>query len=304
MSDRRIRSVFDQLVAEPTPEFESSLRRLLLEEMATTNTPTEPLAREDYIMKTEIDSTVDAPPGRGRRRPVAIWTAVALVAALVVAGLIIANRDSDDLEPATTTVPASTTSPPASTTTPVATTTPISTTTPVATTVAAAPASPLPLVTVEPGTYVVPSFAVPFEFTTTGTWQRLQNRKEILALGRGTNGATSFLVTSGLIAGSTPEEAVSQFCGAGDVEVGTPEPTTLLGNPAVQVEGRPLQFTCQFAAIDTLTQLELPVGHTFRLVAADVNGVIVVVVASAPTDQWADLAPEIDELVASMRLAG
>ena len=54
-------------------------------------------------------------------------------------------------------------------------------------------------------------------------------------------------------------------------------------------------------SVDGLQPL-VPDGNSVRLVAADVNGVVVFVVVDAPLDQFAALVPDAEAMIASMTL--
>ena len=58
---------------------------------------------------------------------------------------------------------------------------------------------------------------------------------------------------------------------------------------------------CVWGSVDGLQPL-VPDGNSVRLVAADVNGVVVFVVVDAPLDQFAALVPDAEAMIASMTL--
>jgi hypothetical protein len=195
---------------------------------------------------------------------------------------------------AATTVPATT----------VATTTVPPTTAPATTAVDTTIAGPksLPRVQVPADVYRIDTFSIPFDITTQGDWVRYGTRKELFYLGRGSNGTTELIVSTGLVPGSTPQEVIDNVC-AGSIKFAEPSTTTLFGQAAIQQEGRVTSF-CIWAALDTVTQLGILEGHTVRLVAADVNGTIVLIVADAVSADWPATADDIDPMVASMTLVG
>ena len=175
----------------------------------------------------------------------------------------------------------------------------VSVATDVATTVAGP--KPLPSVHVPADTYLIDEFSVPYIITTQGEWTRQAARKEIVTLGRGSNASTEFVVTSGLVTGSTPQEALDDWCSSGTINVGETSATTLLGAPAIVQEGTVTE-DCNWAAIDTATQLVIRAGDTIRLVAADVDGTIVVVVVDSPNADWQTVSTDADAMIASMSL--
>lgn len=165
---------------------------------------------------------------------------------------------------------------------------------------------PLPSTKVPQGTYAITGFVVPFSIATVGDWQRRYERAEIMMLGRGASKGpdpeTEFAVTSSLVGGDTPEDALASWCSTGDVAFNALPPTTLFGSPAIQVEGT-ASSDCIWTSIDTTDNLTIAEGKTVRLIAADVEGTIVVVVANGPSDSWPALSTEVEAMVASLTLA-
>lgn len=158
----------------------------------------------------------------------------------------------------------------------------------------------LPTSNVPPGDYLVDTFSIPFQIRTSGDWIRAGSRPEFLTLRRSTTTGAEFYVTTGLVSGATPEEALQHICSSSST-FGTPTPTMLLGVAAVQEDGTATSV-CNWAAIDTVTQLEIPQGHMIRVVAADIGGTIVVVVADASADEWAATIADVEPMIASMML--
>jgi hypothetical protein len=222
-----------------------------------------------------------------------------MILSAALTAVMLTGCGSDESAPASTTVVpvAVTTAVPAATVP--AATVPATTATP---TTVAGP-KPLPPVQVPADTYRIDEFSVPFVITTQGDWTRFNSRQELFHIGRGSNAATEFIVTSGLVAGSTPQEALDTWCDKGAIDLAEPSTTTLLGKPAIQQDGT-VNGVCNWAALDTTLPLVIPAGNTVRLVAADVGGKIVVVVADGPSADWSTLSIEVDAMIASMALAG
>jgi len=241
-----------------------------------------------------------------RRRNLIIGVAAAVVAAAVIIGVVIVAGGDDDVAPSNT-VPTTTatvipTTAALTTVAPTTAATVIPTTATPTTSAPLATPQPLPLVNVPEGTYRVDQFAVAFDITTEGEWRRVRNRSELFGLGRGTNQSSEFLVSSGLISGATAAEALQFECNVGATVFGPVSETTLFGRPALQKEATVTSLECNWAALDTVTQLSVPTGNILRMVAVDVGGIVVVVVSDAPSDEWASFSADVDAMLASMTL--
>jgi hypothetical protein len=156
-------------------------------------------------------------------------------------------------------------------------------------------------VKVPAATYRIDKFAIPFDITTVGDWTRETVRSELVRLGRGSNGITEYMVTSGLVVGTTPQEALDGWCGGGGgaIHLGPATATTLLGQPAL-VEVGDVTDDCYWASLDTTTQLVIPAGNTVILTAADVKGAVVVVVVDGPAAEKATLTADAASMLSSM----
>jgi hypothetical protein len=160
------------------------------------------------------------------------------------------------------------------------------------------------------GIYLAPAFKVPFFFKTTGEWNSFYDQSDATFLSRGESGAGAVLdpghvaevaVTNGFLAGTTPREALTQACLNGTVNFGSPTKSVLMGSPAVQVEGK-VAVECD-PPVEVSGTLVIPAGYTYRAIAATVNGTIVVVLADASNAYWQTFRPELDALIASMKIA-
>jgi hypothetical protein len=161
----------------------------------------------------------------------------------------------------------------------------------------------LPLSAVPAGTYRVAEFLVPFDITTKGDWKKFHSAAESMILFRGstgTNPTSAFYVTSGLVAGSTPQEVLDAFCG-GSIQFGASTATSLLGQPALQQEGV-VPNDCNWGFVEATGQLAAAPSSTVRLVAAAIDGKIVLVVIDGPTAEWTALSSEVGSMIDSMTL--
>jgi hypothetical protein len=159
----------------------------------------------------------------------------------------------------------------------------------------------LPLSLVPAGTYRIAKFVVPFDITTEGDWKNFHSAAESLILFRGsagTNPTSGFYVTSGLVDGSSPQEVIDAFCG-GKIEFVGSSTTSLLGQPALQREGVAAN-DCNWGFVEATGQLTVAPGSTVRLVAAAVDGQVVLVVADGPTVDWTALSSEVGSMIDSM----
>jgi hypothetical protein len=155
------------------------------------------------------------------------------------------------------------------------------------------------------GTYRIDTFAVPYDITVVNDWTRIASTEKFMWLGRGANASTEFLVTSGAIPGSTPQEVLDGFCSGAGIDFVAGAATTVLGQPAVEQDGDTSNGCQNGGGIGTdVSSWAIPAGNTVRVIAADIGGKIVVIVADAPKAEWAAFAPDVDAMVASMTPVG
>lgn len=158
---------------------------------------------------------------------------------------------------------------------------------------------------IEADTYRVDKFTVPFDITTEGQWKKFYVGPEGLILFRGSTGTdpdVALYVTTGVIKGSTPEEAVGGYCG--QTTVAPTAAATLLGQPALQADTVVPGVGCNFGFIESKGQLVIGDTSTVRTVSGVINGTLVTVIAYAPTTDWPTVAGEIDSMTGSMTLVG
>ena len=238
-----------------------------------------------------------------------------LTSLTLVIGAVLAGCSSDDASssPTASTAPATTTAIATVAVTETATTEPATTetattepaTTEPATSVAAGPKK-LPPVSIAPGTYLVDKFVAPFTFGVTNKWTTYGTTDKFIWITRVGVVKSEFLVTTlGVIAGTTPQEAVDGFCPASAAVDSTDSATTLFGGAAVQREFVSTQDCSSPGHVgNDSNNWYVPAGNTIRLVSAQVGPNLISVIADAPTDQWATFSPEIDTMIASFAPAG
>ena len=153
----------------------------------------------------------------------------------------------------------------------------------------------LPLGLVPPGTYAFRDFIVPFAITTVGDWS-----------GNGTFGAAlgvhferntpywATLTFSRAPSYMTSVDDVFANCASDSTGATTPVPAVLLGVPALQADA--------VAHGDCWTQLigRFHDGDSARIVAAQIDGQIIILVASASSNEWPAFSAEIDKTLASV----
>jgi hypothetical protein len=159
---------------------------------------------------------------------------------------------------------------------------------------------PFPPGVIPPGTYAPTGGEVRYSITTIGEWQLLGSGQAGVFLGRGDGGSTQLAITEPAIDGiNTASDAIARFCPAGSVDFGPTRTTTLLGATALEVEG-PVVAECARVVLSPALvgspnrRLQGTAGTTLRIVAADVDGRVVVVVAVAPTKDWSTFAQELN----------
>jgi hypothetical protein len=160
--------------------------------------------------------------------------------------------------------------------------------------------APIPPGVIPPGTYAPVGADVAYSITTAGEWQLLGSGAAGVFLGRGDGGATELAITQDAIDGiNTASDAIARFCPAGSVDFGPTKATTLLGAAALEAEG-PVVTECAPVVLSPALvgspnrRLQGTTGTTLRIVAADVDGRVVIVVAVAPTKDWSTFARELD----------
>jgi hypothetical protein len=162
------------------------------------------------------------------------------------------------------------------------------------------PIPPIPPGVIPPGTYALAGGEVPYSITTSGEWQLLGSGAAGVFLGRGVGGSTELAITQNAIDGvTTASDAIARFCPAGSIDFGPTKATTLLGATALEAEG-PVVTECAPVVLSPAQvgspgrRLQGTAGTTLRVVAADVDGRVVIVVAVAPTKDWSTFAQELD----------
>lgn len=150
------------------------------------------------------------------------------------------------------------------------------------------------------GTYAPLGAEVAYSITTIGEWQLLGSSAAGVFLGRGDDRSTELAITQNAVDGiNTPSDAIARFCPEGSVDFGPTKTTTLLGATAVEVEGPVVTECAPVILAPALVgspdrRLQATAGSTLRIVAADVDGRVVIVVAVGPTADWSSLAKELD----------
>jgi hypothetical protein len=136
---------------------------------------------------------------------------------------------------------------------------------------------------------------------TVAPWYEWEAAFKVFLLGRGDARETELVVfAEWLSVTPTPNDAIQRACPAGALDLGEPTATTLLGQPATMREGT-VKVECALN-IHRPTAPTAHVGDRIRMVAAEVNGVIVLVFAHAPAHAWPDFASELDTTITSMKL--
>ncbi|MEO8266054.1 MAG: hypothetical protein ABI706_11170 [Ilumatobacteraceae bacterium] len=153
---------------------------------------------------------------------------------------------------------------------------------------------------IPPGTYAPAGGEVAYSITTIGEWQLLGSGPTGVFLGRGERNSTQLAITQNAIDGiNTASDAIATFCPAGSVNFGPTKTTTLLGATALEAEG-PVVTECAPVVLSPALvgspnrRLQGTPGTTLRIVAADVDGRVVIVVAVAPTKDWSTFANELN----------
>jgi hypothetical protein len=159
---------------------------------------------------------------------------------------------------------------------------------------------PFPPRDIPPGTYAPIGGEVAYSITTTGEWQLLGSSAAVVFLGRGDGGSTELVITQDPTEGiNTASDAIARLCPEGSVDFGATKTTTLLGATAVEAEG-PVVTECTPVVLSPALvgsphrRLEATAGSTLRIVAADVDGTVVIVIAVAPTENWTSMVEELD----------
>ena len=159
---------------------------------------------------------------------------------------------------------------------------------------------PIPPGVIPPGTYGPVGGEMRYSITTIGEWQLLNSGAAGVVLGRGDGGSTQLAITERAIDGiNTASDAIARFCPAGSVDFGPTKTTTLLGATALEAEGQVVTECAPVVLSPALVgspnrRLQGTAGTTLRIVAADVDGRVVIVVAVAPTTDWSTFAQELD----------
>jgi hypothetical protein len=151
---------------------------------------------------------------------------------------------------------------------------------------------------IPPGTYAADG-DIDYSITTIGEWKLLSSSAALVFLGRGDAGSTQLAITQDLAGINTPSDAITRFCPDGSVDFGPTKTTSLLGAAALEAEG-PVVTECAPVLLAPapvgagFRRLQAVAGDTLRIVAADVDGRVVLVVAVGPTADWSSFAKELD----------
>jgi hypothetical protein len=267
-------SLFDDLDLEPDAAFVDRLEAMLLLDLAP-----QPAMDGDPTDDSVIAPILDTTPAR-RRRWMPLAAAIVLLAVVVTSVVLRGVRDP---RPPHTSVPATATS----TTTPSDTTEPPSSGLP----------APVPPGSLSAGEYSATAFATPFTFTVGDGWSRDKSRRTLVNLHD--QAISNIVVTAGVFAGDTPTAAIDHVC-PGMIDFSAPIATTLLGRPAVKVVG-PVTASCPLNLAPDMQKSADP-GTVVEVVAADVDGTVVVVLAGALSTLWPTFQPTAEAVIASMQL--
>lgn len=159
---------------------------------------------------------------------------------------------------------------------------------------------PFPPGRIPPGTYAPVGAEVAYSITTIGEWQLLSSSASGVFLGRGDGDSTELVVTQDPLGGIvTASDAIAGFCPEDSVDFGPTKATTLLGATALEAEGPVVTECAPVLLAPALVgspnrRLQATAGSTLRIVAADVDGKVVIVVAVGPTTNWSTFAKELD----------
>lgn len=141
-----------------------------------------------------------------------------------------------------------------------------------------------------------------FPAGTAGTWFVDSLFENEAVLTRGVVGESQLIVLNTYESDdaiSTAAEAIANICPTGTIDFGQRTSVTLLGLPAVQVEGPvldrcPRLGTLHGAIGDVNLQLEIGTDYTVRIRAADIDGKVVVMLGISPTSEWPAFSAELD----------
>ncbi|MCU1389466.1 MAG: hypothetical protein JWL72_2804 [Ilumatobacteraceae bacterium] len=162
----------------------------------------------------------------------------------------------------------------------------------------------LPLDTIPPGTYVFDGFLVPFTISTSAGWSGADSHVAArnLVLARSSPVAESIGIAVAPFGTASVQDALSSQCADGAVSLAPQPSTTLLGVTAQAVEGT-VTVDCRTTVPAVGAQLQpnsVTAGSVMRVVAARVDGFLLIVVATAPQADWATFSKEVDATLASM----
>ena len=285
-------SEFGDLQVAPRREFGARLEALLLEDLgldggaekADEETTTDD---RDMAAPTEL-AVIDGARSRPRRRSAGL---LAVAAAMVVlsAGLAITIARRDAPRERTGTGTAAETTAPRTT---------IAGTTIAPTSTSASIVTELPQLArgdLAPGAYQADHFAVPFTFSTERNWIVDKSRSTLINLITLTG--PWLTVTTDIVKGGTADDVAASVC-PGAVEFEAAQPTTLLGQPAIQMLGAMkdncvLQFASDSAAV-------VDKGVVLQVTVAVVDGTVVTVMAAALSTVWPGSEADIAHILESM----
>jgi hypothetical protein len=225
--------------------------------------------------------------------------AIAVVATALVATAC-AQDGGDAMSPTIPPASTPTTAAPATTAAPTPTAAPTTAapTTAAPTTTETPAPTPMPAISLASGTYRLAQFAIPFDLTVEKRWLRYAYGSDGVIIGRGTGGSSELIVRTGWDGATTPDGVLDAFCADSGGKATNRKDTTLLGQPARQADISVTADDCVIAEL--ANEADFVSSQLGTIVAAMVNGQLVVVVADAPADDWPALADEIDRTIASM----
>lgn len=287
---------FNDLQVAPRAEFGNRLEALLLEELGLDADASGFEASERG--SPEPDEVV-APPAapelavvdmsKARARRGTGLLAVAALTLVASAGLAITLSGRNAPQDRTATGTADQTSAPTLTAT---TPTPAPTTP--TTTVAELPQ--LARGALAPGGYQADHFAVPFTFSTDRDWITDKSRRNVIHFITLTG--PWLTVTTDIVKGGTAGDVLAAVC-PGAVDFEAEQPTTLLGQPAIQMLGAVTDNCVLQLLSDDATIVDK--GVVLQVTVAVVDGTVVTVMAAALSTVWPGSEANIAHFLASMK---
>ncbi len=105
MIDDSIRNAFESIDGDATDEFRELLRRRCLADFAAGTRPGRSATDEQFLPVKEMSMSIDSPTSGTSNRRHLLLAAAAVVVVLGIAGVSLANRNSDDQTPSTPAAP-------------------------------------------------------------------------------------------------------------------------------------------------------------------------------------------------------